>query len=132
MTKDKLPVLVLVRGASGAGKSTFADLLSDDVESADKYLMEDGVYKWAAHKLNWAHTCCEEAVKRKMIDRVDRIVVANTFTKARELKAYQALAKEFNYRIFTVIVENRHGSKNVHDVPEEMVEKQKARFNIEL
>jgi hypothetical protein len=34
--------------------------------------------------------------------------------------------------VFTIIVENRHGGKNVHGVPDDILEKMKGRFEISL
>ena len=42
------------------------------------------------------------------------------------------MAKEYNYRYFSVIVENRHEGKNTHGVPEETLEKRKKKFSIKL
>ena len=35
-------------------------------------------------------------------------------------------------RPFSLIVENRHGGKNVHGVPDETLEKMEQRFSIKL
>jgi len=70
--------------------------------------------------------------KEAMETGLSKICVANTFTTQREMKEYFQLAKQFGYRVFTVIVENRHGGTNVHDVPEQVLTKQKVRFDIKL
>jgi hypothetical protein len=48
------------------------------------------------------------------------------------MQAYVDLAEKYGYRVFSVIVENRHGSSNVHGVPDEVIEKMKERFEIKL
>jgi hypothetical protein len=63
---------------------------------------------------------------------VDRIVVSNTFTQEWEMKPYFDLAKTHGYQVFSIIVENRHGSKNVHNCPQETIEKMRERFEILL
>ena len=63
---------------------------------------------------------------------IKRIVIANTFTQEWEMKEYFELAERYNYRVHTVIVENRHGSENVHNVPEDKLLKMKERFEIKL
>lgn len=63
---------------------------------------------------------------------VPRIVVSNTFTQEWEMKPYFDLAKEHGYTVFSLIVENRHGGKNVHDCPEETITKMRERFEITL
>jgi hypothetical protein len=40
--------------------------------------------------------------------------------------------KKYGYTVFTLVVENRHGGKNIHNVPEEIIEKMKQRFEIKL
>jgi len=62
----------------------------------------------------------------------ERIVIANTSTTERELQPYYDLARQFEYTIYSVIIENRHNGVNVHDVPEATITKMKTRFNIRL
>jgi len=61
-----------------------------------------------------------------------RIAVANTFTQEWEMKAYYDLAKEYGYTVFSLVVENRHNGVNVHNVPEEVLESMKNRFELKL
>ena len=68
-----------------------------------------------------------------MIEHIaDRIVDHNTFTEEWEMQPYFDLAKEYDYRVTTLIVENRHNSKSIHNVPDEVIKRQKERFNIKL
>lgn len=60
------------------------------------------------------------------------IVVSNTFTQEWEMEPYFKLAEKYGYTVFSVIVENRHGGKNEHGVPEEKVQVMKDRFQIKL
>jgi hypothetical protein len=48
------------------------------------------------------------------------------------MEAYYELAKKYNYLVISIIVENRHGGKNVHGVPEEKLEQMRNRFQIKL
>ena len=61
-----------------------------------------------------------------------KIVVANTFTQDWEMSPYFEMAERYNYRIHTIVVENRHGSNNVHNVPEDKLEQMRNRFEIKL
>jgi len=63
-----------------------------------------------------------------------RIFVCNTFIRASDIKPYMELAGEFNYTFFSCIVENHHGNKDVHNVPDEKrVEMEKnLRNNLKL
>jgi hypothetical protein len=60
------------------------------------------------------------------------IVVSNTFTQEWEMKTFLVLARRFRYKVYTVIVENRHGGKNLHGVPEDKLQIMKDRFEISL
>jgi hypothetical protein len=48
------------------------------------------------------------------------------------MEPYFTLAKEYGYTVFTIVVENRHGGTNVHNVPEDKIEQMKNRFSIKL
>jgi len=48
------------------------------------------------------------------------------------METYFKLAEENGYKVFTIIVENRHGNTNEHNVPEDKIEQMKNRFNIKL
>jgi predicted kinase len=134
-------VLVLVRGLPGSGKSTFANLVWNNyaICEADKFFYDkEGNYNFDASKLKRAHEWCQNQVETKMQDNQNNpqfypeIVVSNTFTQEWEMQAYFNLAKKYDYKIFSVIVENRHGSTNVHGVPDDTLKKMRDRFQISL
>jgi hypothetical protein len=103
------------------------------VFSADQYFEDaQGNYDFDPEKLPLAHGYCQMRTKEAMKSGVSKICVANTFTTEWEMKEYFELAKKYGYRVFTIIVENRHGGTNVHDVPAAVLQKQKDRFNIKL
>jgi hypothetical protein len=61
-----------------------------------------------------------------------RIVVSNTFTQEWEMKPYFEMAEYHGYKIFSIVIENRHGGTNEHKVPEDKLELMKQRFEIKL
>lgn len=133
--------LYIVRGLPGSGKSTFAKtLVGSDflVCEADKYFMVDGEYKFDATKLKEAHESCRNMVETYMKDSLAndqfyrQIAVSNTFTQEWEMQPYFDLAEKYGYTVFTVIVENRHGGKNIHGVPQEALDRMKNRFEVKL
>lgn len=133
MTKE----LFLLRGLPGSGKTTLANQLGGSLVEADRYFMEYGEYKFDASKLKEAHAWCREQVQNWMETNgrgfdVPRIVVSNTFTQEWEMKPYYDLAREHGYMVFSLIVENRHGGKNVHNVPEDKIEQMRKRFEVIL
>ena len=134
-------VLTLVRGLPGSGKSTFANTITNEfsVCEADKFFYDkEGNYNFDANKLSQAHKWCKEQVEIRMKDNqineqfYPHIVVSNTFTKEWEMNEYFELAKQYGYMVFTIIVENRHGSKSVHNVPEATMGNMLNRFEIKL
>jgi predicted kinase len=124
--------LFLLRGVPGAGKSTLAKSLGGMHIESDKYFMDGDEYKFDPSKLKDAHAWCQNAVKVWTKNGVEKIVISNTFTQEWEMDYYFDLAKEHGYRVYSLIVENRHGNKDVHNVPEEKLLQMKQRFEIKL
>lgn len=126
-------VLYIVRGVPGSGKSTFAKQLTSNVFESDQYFLDsEGNYNFDFTKIKDAHKDCQDNVRSAMQSSISKIAVSNTFTQEWEMKVYFDLAKEFGYKVFSLVVENRHGGTNVHNVPEDKVELMKNRFEIKL
>ena len=126
--------LILLRGVSGSGKSTIAPMFENAklVSTDDFFLDEYGDYVFNANSLVINHQKCQLAVDMMMQDNEELIVVHNTFTKDWEMSHYSDLASKYGYAVHTMIVENRHGSKNIHDVPPDSIEAQRERFSVSL
>lgn len=124
--------LFLLRGLPGAGKSTLAKSLGGMHMEADKYFIDEGEYKFDPSKIRDAHAWCQNAVKVWMTNSVPKIVVSNTFTQTWEMDYYFELSKEHGYRVYSLVVENRHGGENVHNVPKEKIEEMARRFNVKI
>jgi hypothetical protein len=67
-----------------------------------------------------------------MTNNVKKIIVSNTFTQEWEMQPYFDLAEKYGYRVYSLVVENRHGGVNEHGVPQETLDKMKNRFEIKL
>jgi predicted kinase len=126
-----MKTLILLRGLPGAGKSTFAKTLGGIHIEADHYFMKDGEYKFDASKLKQAHEHCRTSTEGWMMEGYN-IVVSNTFTQEWEMDAYYELAGKYGYRVYSIIVENRHNGVNEHGVPADKLEQMKNRFEIKL
>lgn len=126
-------VLYIVRGIPGSGKSTLAKQLTSNVFEADHYFYDnDGNYNFIPSEIKEAHKECQQFVGLAMMSSIPKIAVSNTFTQEWEMQPYFDLAKKYGYIVFTIIVENRHGGKNVHNVPENVIESMKNRFEYKL
>jgi predicted kinase len=134
-------ILFLVRGLPGSGKSTFATHIWNEyaVCEADKFFYDkEGNYNFDPSKLKDAHAWCKNEVETRMKDHqinqqyYPEIAVSNTFTQEWEMKDYYELAEKYGYKVVSLIVENRHGGKNVHGVPDDKLEIMKNRFEIKL
>jgi predicted kinase len=129
MTKN----LFLLRGLPGAGKSTLAKQLGGVNFEADRFFLDqNSEYKFDHTKLGEAHAWCRHSVMDAMRAGEPTVIVSNTFTQDWEMDPYYLLAEELGYRVFSLIVENRHGGINSHGVPAEKLEQMKARFEIKL
>jgi predicted kinase len=132
-----MKTLYIVRGLPGSGKSTFAKTLGGTHFETDNFFMVDGEYKFDGSKIKEAHNWCQNSVNSAMIlnntaGLNEIIVVSNTFTQEWEMKPYYEMAETYGYKVFSIIVENRHGGINQHNVPEEVLNSMKNRFEIQL
>ena len=126
-------VLYIVRGIPGSGKSTFAKTLGGQHYEADMFFInENGEYNFDVTKIKDAHKWCQSFVETNMVLEYPKIVVSNTFTQEWEMEPYFKLAKEYGYKTFSIVVENRHGGTNEHGVPEDKLEQMRNRFEIKL
>ena len=132
--------LILLRGLPGSGKSTLGNVIltsistdTPSVISADDYFNnENGEYIFDATKLKEAHNQSLEKCADRMRLGIKKIVVANTFTTGWEMERYYEAANRYNYRVHSVIVENRHEGQNIHGVPDDKIKQMKNRFVIKL
>jgi hypothetical protein len=99
---------------------------------------QTGEYKFDGSKIKDAHVWCRNEVEIRMGDNQVNsqyypvIVVSNTFTQEWEMKPYFDMAEKHGYKVFSIIVENRHGGKNEHGVPDNKLEIMRNRFEIKL
>lgn len=121
--------LVLVRGVSGSGKSTFAQKRAENEDlvhfETDMFFMVDGTYQYDASKIKEAHTWCQGQV-RDNLSQGQSVVVSNTFTRMWEMEFYLNLVKELNVNLEVYVCVGEY--KNVHNVPEEVVQVMRDRW----
>lgn len=118
--------LKLIRGLPGSGKTQLAHFLhysynfsafvSCEIFAADDlFYDDDGNYKFVGSRLGNAHVVCQENVLTAMMDKVNVIIVHNTFTQNYEMDPYKVMAEDEGYAVNVIHMESDFGS--VHDVP---------------
>jgi predicted kinase len=119
--------LVLVRGISGSGKSTYAKSL--DIQNhfeADMYFYDlEGNYNFDSSKLKQAHEWCKKKTREVLEHGVD-VVVSNTFIRKWEIQPYIDLANELGIPYEVVEMKTYYG--NIHGVPEEKIVQMKENW----
>jgi len=115
--------LILVRGASGSGKSTFARKIASEIGAevyeSDEYFMRGGEYVFDASKLGPAHMWNQERTRKSLSEGLN-VAVANTLTTRKELNQYLKIAEELGIPV--EVYRSNARFQNLHGVPEEKVQ----------
>lgn len=126
-----MAILVLIRGPLGSWKSTYARKYFSDynIIETDQYFYENGEYKFDKNKLWEAHERCYFQTK-KALERWEKVVVANTFTRLWELQKYIDLSSIIVDEEKPVVVYKMNWEiyQKEHGVPYEKVLEQKQKF----
>lgn len=120
--------LIICKGVSGVGKSSFTELIAEPkaVCSADKFFIDkEGNYNFDATKLGQAHAYCRQQFYSALIDQsIRNIIIDNTNCKSSDYSYYVKEAEDHGMRVIYVVLEKRHDGKNVHNVPDHVLERQ--------
>ena len=115
------PVLRIIRGCPGAGKTTFASKHFPGVFHVenDMFLVKGNTYSWSPGKVKRAIEWCSAMVKNALSNHMD-VIVCNTFTKLRFIKHYEDLANAYGarFQVWRCI----GNFKNVHGLDDSKVE----------
>ena len=127
-----MKTLYLLRGVSGCGKTTLAVTLCEipntvAIAADDYHYDQDGNYNWKPENIRDAHDWCKESVNGLMIQGFN-VVVHNTNTTQKEIQPYLDMAEKYGYRVVSLVVENLHGNKDVHNVPQHIRDAQERRL----
>jgi predicted kinase len=130
--------LIILRGLPGSGKSTLASILSENnvwpIFSIDDYFTNPvtKIYDFNFSENHLAYKHCQNQTEKAMQDKIEKIILHNTFTLDWELEPYFKLAEHYNYQVFVATVENYHSGKNQHHINDEQVKKMAAKYKIKL
>jgi hypothetical protein len=103
------------------------------VVAADDFMInEKGEYVFDPARLDDVRRKCKEAVEKAMKINVSRIFLTGTLTQQWELDPYYLLATKYGYKVFSVIIENRHEGKTIHGTPQETLDAMHNRFETRL
>lgn len=97
--------LILIRGCSGSGKSTYIknNFPTAFICSADYYHIDiNGNYNWSFDNMAAAHIFSKNACKAAMINNVPVIVIDNTNTLLEEIKPYIEMANQYDYKVIVI------------------------------
>lgn len=129
-------VCFILRGLPGSGKSNLtrqlaylyetADVPFAAVSADDYFIDKDGNYNFDINLIGEAHEWCRAEFVKHVTNSVNTIVVDNTNCKESEFQHYKDFAEQHGYTVFVLIVENRHGNKSVHDVPEHTLNRRES------
>ena len=130
--------LILLRGLPGAGKSSLANVLSENekypVFAIDHYFTNkiSGEYQFNFAENYIAYQQCESLCKQALAHGITKVFIDNTFTLDWELTPYFKLAAEFDYMLYVITVEKYHDNKNVHDISQEQLKKMAEKYKVKL
>jgi predicted kinase len=121
--------LILIRGLPGSGKSTMATKMVVEQGyvhfEADQYFVEDGVYTFDYTRIKEAHMWCQVATRAALTEG-KLVVVSNTFTQRWELQPYLDMVHDLGVVVTIVIATGDY--RNIHGVPEEVIQRMKDRW----
>jgi len=133
--------LTLIRGLPGSGKSTLAKQLVDRADptaqkvvhlETDMYFVNQaGEYHFQPEQLPQAHAWCAKQCEaylkqNKHLRQSCHVIVANTFVKHWEMKAYQDLAKKHQATLEIVVCRGKYQS--IHNVPAAVIKRMKQQW----
>ncbi|MBY6196511.1 ATP-binding protein [Vibrio hangzhouensis] len=118
--------LTLIRGLPGSGKSTLAKTLPGKHFEADMFFIDDnGDYHYDSDKIEQAHLWCQSEAEKALANGED-VVIANTFVRLWEMKAYRTLAKRYRAQLEVIVCNGSY--PNIHGVSDEVVDRMRRRW----
>lgn len=118
--------LIIIRGAQGSGKTTTAAVWANWEDArwyeADQYWEDrNGNYDYDPDRIAKAHAWCFDMVEASVRKGVSRVIVSNTFRRAKDVDRYVDLGHKWGYDVKVYVIAGKH--ENTHGVPENVVAK---------
>lgn len=147
MSDDNQKYMILIRGLSGSGKTTIADLICDGdelgesriaISANDYFYNDDDVFEFDPSKLKDAHHWCLQEVEVCALQGYEVIVIHNTFTRKWETEPYFHIAKKNGYRISVLSMydgglnDMQLTDRSVHNVPMYSIRNQRKRWELDV
>ena len=123
------PVLYIIRGLPGSGKTTLARKLVAHGRhfEADMFMVDDsGQYMFQPEKLSHCHRSCKQHTEAAMSMEAADVAVSNTFSQMWEYQDYLDLADRYGYAV--QVVECSGSWDSEHSVPSSVIERMRDRW----
>ena len=119
--------LILIRGLPGSGKSTIAKNIAAvcgyvHVEADMFWIDGYGNYNFDISRLRDAHEWCRDYTYQLINRDGQDVVVSNTFTQKWEMSPYFQISDR------AAVLTCRGNFGSIHNVPQDVVEKMRARW----
>lgn len=123
--------LILIRGASGTGKSTIAKAIGNGITpifEADQFFTHNHQYKFDISKIKLAHQLCQIQTERQMYHGTPAIIVCNTFISLWEMESYLEMTEQYKYEPTFIRTPGPWDSetlfkRNKHNVPLDVIKR---------
>jgi AAA domain len=127
------PLVVILRGAPGAGKSTWAQHYRTRwgfevqiVSASDYFLTDDGHYRFDANHLKDSHAYCAAAFGAALRAKFPRILLDNTNILPEHYRDYVQRARAKGYCVYQRVLTGTY--HNINGVPEDEVLRMRQTF----
>ncbi len=124
--------LIIIRGLPGSGKSTKAkQIVRTDKTNctkhfeADMFHVLDGEYHFNIDNAVTAHEWCLASTDH-YLSKGYTVVVSNTFTTLKEVRAYLDIASKSNVEAEVITMREDYG--NIHNVPQDVLDNMRLRW----
>jgi len=140
--------LVLLRGLPGSGKTSFGNfiknLIPEDTESFsdedfdfidyENFFINplDGSMNFNPEMLKDSFEWCINECRIAMVKNKKGIMVSYYFIQDKEMDVYYEMAKNYGYRVFSLVVESKHQGSSDKGLGEDVIQRMRKKFDVNL